>query len=93
MGEIQNNYMSFDNLGVPPSLNKLMGSSKSEDLKKDKQSGYAKSDNVSEKDKNTFKHFGCFMAKNEVFLIPLDNENFKKSVINEDLVHHIMHGR
>ena len=44
-------------------------------------------------DKDTFKHFTAFMANNRTFLIPMDSENFDKSVITEDLLHHVMHGR
>jgi len=51
------------------------------------------SDSVAEKDKGTFKHFSSFMYDNQLYLIPLDNENFKKSVITEDLMNHILHGR
>jgi hypothetical protein len=55
--------------------------------------GDAQSNSVPEDDKNTFKHFASFMADNETFLIPLDNDNFKKSVITEELLNHIIHGR
>ena len=33
------------------------------------------------------------MANDQSYLIPLDNDNFKKSVIGEDLLNHIIHGR
>ena len=51
------------------------------------------SSSVNEKDKDTFKHFTSFMYDNQLWLIPLDNENFSKSVITEELMNHILHGR
>ena len=33
------------------------------------------------------------MAADEKYLIPLDNNNFTKSVITEELMNHIVHGR
>jgi hypothetical protein len=51
------------------------------------------SESVPEKDKNTFKHFSSFMANNQKYLIPLDSQHFKDSLITEELLHHIMHGR
>jgi hypothetical protein len=33
------------------------------------------------------------MAEDDKYLIPLDNHDFKKSVISEELMHHIIHGR
>ena len=62
-------------------------------LKKDPVTGDARSDSVPSQDKNTFKHFASFMAQDVEYLIPLDNDNFKKSVITEELLNHIMHGR
>ena len=84
--------MSFDVIGVPPSINKLMYFSQKIMEKSDTASD-VKSENVPEKDKNTYKHFVSFMADNQTYLIPLDNENFKKSVITETLMNHIIHGR
>ena len=92
MGEVKNEYMSFDVVGVPPSINKMMALSQSL-LDTDKQTGDAMSSSVPEKDKNTYKHFVSFMVNNNSYLIPLDNENFSKSVIAESLMNHIIHGR
>ena len=33
------------------------------------------------------------MANNQKYLIPMDSQHFKKSLITEDILHHIMHGR
>jgi hypothetical protein len=44
-------------------------------------------------DINTYKHFVSFMVNDEMYLIPMDNENFSKSVITEELLNHILHGR
>jgi hypothetical protein len=87
-GEVVNNYMSFDHTGLPPSISKLL--SLTGEVKTNPISGEIE---VNEKDKNTFKHFTSFMADNEKYLIPLDNDNFKKSVIAEDLLLHIVNGR
>ena len=91
-GEVKNEYMSFDIAGLPPSICKIMSVSGSV-LKRDPKTGDAMSESVPDEDKNTFKHFASFMAKDEKYLIPLDNDNFSKSVIAEELVHHILHGR
>ena len=84
--------MSFDIIGVPPSINKMMSLSQRM-LQKDKDTGDAMSSSVDDKDKNTYKHFVSCMVNNNTYLIPLDNENFSKSVITESLMNHIIHGR
>ena len=91
-GIIQNNLLSFDYTGMLPSLNKLMAFS-SKYLDNDPSKGDAKSSLVPEGDKNTFKFFASFMAEDQTYLIPMDNDNFKKSVITEELLNHIIHGR
>ena len=91
-GIIQNNLLSFDYTGMLPSLNKLMAFS-SKYLDSDPSKGDAKSSLVPEGDKNTFKFFASFMAEDQTYLIPMDNDNFKKSVITEELLNHIIHGR
>lgn len=92
IGEIKNEYLSFDYYGLPPSIIKLLSISASF-LKKDAKTGNAMSESVPQKDKNTFKHFSSFMANNQTYLIPLDSKHFKDSLITEELLHHIMHGR
>ena len=89
-GELKNEYLNFDFTGLPPSISKLMSLSTSY-MQTDSTTGDAKSESITEKD--TFKHFVSFMANNETFVIPMDNENFKKSVIAEELMNHIIHGR
>lgn len=75
-----------------PSINKILAFSESY-LQKDKITGDAMSKSVPEDDKNTFKHFASFMADDIKYLIPMDNDNFDKSVITEELMHHIINGR
>jgi len=91
-GEVKNEYMSFDFAGLPPSLSKVMSVSGTY-LKKDPVTGDALQESVPQEDKNTYKHFVSFMANDEKYLIPLDNDNFTKSVITEELLNHIIHGR
>lgn len=40
-----------------------------------------------------FKHFTSFMANNKTYLLPMDSKEFEKSLITEELLHHVMHGR
>ena len=91
-GVVQNNFMSFDYTGMLPSLNKLMAFS-SNYLDGDNTNQDTQSSLVPESDKNTFKFFASFMAEDQTYLIPMDNDNFKKSVITEELLNHIIHGR
>ena len=91
-GVVQNNFMSFDYTGMLPSLNKLMAFS-SKYLDGDNTTQDAQSSLVPDNDKNTFKFFASFMAEDQTYLIPMDNDNFKKSVITEELLNHIIHGR
>lgn len=51
------------------------------------------SDSVKPQDKNTYKHFLAFMANDNRYLIPVDGKNFKESVIAEELLNHVVHGR
>ena len=92
MGEYKNEYLTFDYYGLPPILMKIM-TYNLEKLKKDPDTGDARSEAVPEQEKNTFKHFTSFMANNHWYLIPLDTKNFKKAVITEDLFNHVIHGR
>ena len=92
IGEVKNTYMSFDYAGLPLSIAKVLSISGTT-LRTDPATGDAESESVPTEDKNTFKHFASFMAKDERYLIPLDNDNFKKSVITEELLNHIIHGR
>jgi hypothetical protein len=91
-GEVKNEYLSFDNVALPPSINKLISLSNSY-LEKDPDTGDAKSDSIPAVDKDTFKHFVSFMSDSKTYMIPLDNDNFKKSVISEELLNIIIHGR
>ena len=91
-GEVKNTYMSFDYAGLPPSIAKVLSVSGTS-LKRDPTTGDAASESVPTNDKNTFKHFASFMANDVRYLIPLDNDNFRKSVITEELLNHIIHGR
>ena len=91
-GVFKNEYLSFDYTGMLPSISKLMSLSTSQ-LESDPVSGDAKSSSVPEKDINTYKHFVSFMAEDQKYLIPMDNDNFGKSVITEELLNHILHGR
>lgn len=83
VGPYTNKYMSFEYLGLPPSVMKIIKLSNS----------YLPESSDKAVEKDTFKHFVSFMAKNETFLVPLDNQNFKRSVISEELMNHVMHGR
>ena len=91
-GEVRNDYLTFDNVALPPSINKILAANNKK-LEKDESTGDAKSDSVPAEDKDTFKHFVSFMVDNNKYLIPIDNQNFKKSVISEELMNHIIHGR
>ena len=84
--------MSFDYAGLPPSIARILSVSGTQ-LKKNERTGDADSESVVNEDKNTFKHFSSFMVNDTPYLIPLDNDNFKKSVITEDLLNHVIHGR
>jgi len=91
VGEVKNEYLSFDYTGLPPSITKIISLSNTQ-LEKDAR-GDVMSDSVKKEDKNTYKHFLAFMAKGERYLIPVDGDNFKQSVIAEELLNHIIHGR
>ena len=91
-GEVKNNYLSFDYTGMLPSMNKMMAFSNTY-LGKDEITGDALSKSVTADDKNTFKHFASFMVNDIKYLIPMDNDNFDESVITEELMNHIIHGR
>jgi hypothetical protein len=91
-GEVKNNYLSFDYTGMLPSMNKMMAFSNTY-LGKDELTGDALSKSVTADDKNTFKHFASFMVNDIKYLIPMDNDNFDESVITEELMNHIIHGR
>ena len=91
VGEVKNEYLSFDYTGLPPSISKIISLSNSQ-LEKDSK-GDVISDSVKKEDKNTYKHFLAFMAKDQRYLIPVDGNNFKESVIAEELLNHIVHGR
>lgn len=91
-GVFKNEYLSFDYTGLLPSISKIMSLSSSQ-LESDPVSGDAKSASIPEKDLNTYKHFVSFMAEDQKYLIPMDNDNFGKSVITEELLNHILHGR
>ena len=62
----------------------------SKDIKKD-DTGDAVIGSV-DKD-HSFTNFLRFMANNEDYLLCVDAENFSKSIMTEDLVNHIVHGR
>ena len=89
-GEMTNEMLNFEYVGLPPSVSKLLSLS-NEYLDKGATSGDAKSEDIVEK--GTYKHFVSFMVDNEKYLVTLDNEDFKKSVISEGLMNHIIHGR
>lgn len=91
VGEVKNEYLSFDYTGLPPSISKIISLSNTQ-LEKDAK-GDVMSDSVKDQDKNTYKHFLAFMAKDNRYLIPVDGNNFKESVIAEELLNHIVHGR
>jgi hypothetical protein len=91
-GEVKNDYLSFDYTGLLPSISKIMALSNTQ-LEKNPLTGDAISSSVPSKDMNTYKHFVSFMAEDQMYLIPLDNDNFNKSVITEELLNHILHGR
>lgn len=85
VGEVKNEYLSFDYTGLPPSIAKIMAMSTTT-LEKDEVTGDATSESVKAKDKNTYKHFLAFMAKDQKYLIPMDSDNFKESIIAEELL-------
>ena len=91
VGEVKNEYLSFDYTGLPPSISKIISLSNTYLEKDDK--GNVISDSVKAEDKDTYKHFLAFMAKDVNYLIPVDGNNFKESVIAEELLNHIVHGR
>lgn len=90
MGEVKNNYLSFDSIGLPPSINKLIDASSAR--LNDDSTVRTTSKMVNEKEKDTFKRFISFYANNEKYLIPLDQQNFTKGVIDEDLLGNIIRG-
>merc|ERR1711990_1367752 len=92
VGERKNEYMTFEYFGPSPVLMRLMTASLDK-LKKDPTTGDASSESVREEEKNSFKHFTCFMHNNYWYLIPLDTKDFKKAVITEELFNHVIHGR
>jgi len=65
-----NDYLTFDTVGMPPSINKMLSLTNSY-LKTDVE-GDVKSSSIKEEDKDKYRHFVSFMAKDERFMIPLD---------------------
>ena len=92
IGEVKNEYLSFDYFGLPPSIIKLLSVSNTA-LQKDPQTGNALAKSVPKQDQDMFKHFTAFMANNKTYLLPMDSKEFEKSLITEELLHHVMHGR
>jgi len=62
-------------------------------IKKDPATGDTQSSSIDDADKDMYKHFVSFMVDDIKYLIPIDNNNFEKSVISEELMNHIVHGR
>mmetsp|Transcript_16052 Transcript_16052/g.27068 ORF Transcript_16052/g.27068 Transcript_16052/m.27068 type:complete len:383 (-) Transcript_16052:10-1158(-) len=99
--EVLNDSMSFDYVGVPPSIQKILKYSNQNqeglvELEEREEGGFSKqvnSDNVRKDDKHLFKYFISFMSKDRKYLIPIDNDNIKRSVISEELLNHVAHGR
>jgi hypothetical protein len=63
-GEYKNNYLSFDYTGLLPSISKLMTMSADAGHSKDiLVKGHSLASSISDKDKDTYKHFVSFMVE------------------------------
>ena len=88
MGEVTNTWMDFNALGLPPSIAKLLARTKPEETKE-----VVSQEQIPKAKRDQFKHFIAFMAKDKNYLIPVDSNTLGKSIISEELLQHIAHGR
>lgn len=90
LGYYQNTFLNFDqNPWLPPSIANYLAASEKEDQKElqpNPETGEFDPKSITSENKDKFRHFVSFMAKQTTFLVPLDNSHFEKQIITEDLL-------
>lgn len=96
IGKFENTFLNLEITGLPPSFSRFRMKKeikqKLEKEKVEKQTG-KKEESEEKLDLKGFRHFERFIAKNKIFMVPIDHPEIDKVMPSRDLLDLVIKGR